>query len=98
MSSFALDSTVAVSENQISTSIDETVVVLNYETGEYLGLHGVGPRVWELLQEAVTVRELVGTIADEYDATPNRCERDILAFLEELVEDDLVEIEDAAAR
>ncbi len=97
MASLGPDSTLVVTDSHTTATVDGEVVILNNEKGLYQGLDGVGPQVWELLQEPMTVREVRDAILQEYDVDRERCERDLVAFLEALVADELVEIENAAA-
>lgn len=92
------DTTVVAKETHVATTVEETTVLLNNETNLYQGLHGVGPRIWEEIQKPTTVDELVETISTEYDVDIQQCERDIRAFLQEMCEERLIEIDDSAAQ
>lgn len=85
--------TVVVSDHPTTTTIDGELVLLNTETGLYQGLTGVGPRVWELLQEPTTVQRLVDLITAEYDVSAESCEEDIRTFVDTMAEEKLVEID-----
>jgi len=65
--------------------------------GVYYGLDSVGARIWALLAEPRSVAELVTTIVDEFDVTPERCERDLLALLDDLAARGLVREQPAGA-
>lgn len=85
--------TVTASDHPTTTTVDGELVLLNTETGTYQGLTGVGPRVWELLQEPTTVQYLADTIAEEYDVADASCEEDILEFVRTMVDEKLVEVD-----
>jgi len=87
---FHSDSCVVVSDEQVSTSLGEETVVLGMGDGVYYGLDAVGARVWELLATPRQVSELVRAIVGEFDVTPEQCERDVLALLDDLSERRLV--------
>ncbi|MDQ3605461.1 MAG: PqqD family peptide modification chaperone [Gemmatimonadota bacterium] len=72
-------------------------VILNLADSTYYGLDPVGTRVWDLVQEPKTVREVVDTLLQEYEVERDRCEQDILALLGELVFHSLIEIRDGPA-
>ena len=59
-----LEYTVIVSRAQISCKLAEESVILHLEEGMYYGLNSVGARIWELLQEPRTVREIQQQTAD----------------------------------
>jgi hypothetical protein len=69
------------------------VVVLNLESGTYHGLEAVGARIWELIQTPMSVEKVRDTILSEYDAEPERCERELLELLRELHRHQLLEIQ-----
>lgn len=75
----------------IGATIDDELVMMSVEQGQYYGLGGVGPRVWDLLAESRSFSELVGVILDEYDVDRTVCERDMQGFLEQMESLGLVE-------
>lgn len=98
MASLAPDARIAISDNQDATTVDDTIVVLNHDTGEYLGLHGIGPHVWEQLEESPTIQHLIDTISTEFGVSETQCESDLLAFITEMHEKELITIEDGSPR
>ena len=87
-------SVVVAAQDQVSSDLGEEVVILQLRNGVYYGLDEVGARIWDLIQEPRTVNEIRDLLLDEYDVEPERCERDLLALLEELVAEGLVEVGD----
>ena len=87
---FTRDSRVVVSDDQVSTALGDEAVILGMRDGVYYGLDAVGARVWALVAEPRRVSELVQTITGEFAVSPEQCERDVLALLEELSSRELV--------
>jgi hypothetical protein len=87
---FNSDSCVVVSDDQVSTSLGEETVILGMGDGVYYGLDAVGARVWSLLATPRRVSEVVRTVVVEFDVSPEQCERDVLALLEDLSDRRLV--------
>ena len=79
---------------QISVELAGEVVILSTKSGMYYGLDEVGARIWQLLKEPKTVQDLLDTILQEFDATADQCELDLLDLLDDLKSKDLVEIYD----
>jgi hypothetical protein len=52
----------------------------------------VGASIWKLIQEPRKVSEIRDAILKEYDVEPDRCETDLLALLQELLEKELIEV------
>jgi hypothetical protein len=88
---FTRDSYVVHSGDQVSTALADETVILGLHDGVYYGLDAVGARAWALLATRRRVSELVAAIAAEFDVTADRCERDVLALLEELAARGLVQ-------
>lgn len=84
---------VTAAEHPVATTIEGELVLLNIETGMYQGLHGVGPHIWDLLQEPTSVESIVETLVTEYDVDAESCEADVRTFIEMLSEENLVEID-----
>ena len=51
-------------------------------------LGGTGVRLWELLEDRLTGRELCERIAEEFEVEPTQAESDVLEFLRQLEEID----------
>ena len=86
------NSIVVASGGQISANLDGETVILDLESEVYYSLDPVGTCIWTLIKEPRTVIEIQDAILQEYEVDPERCEGDITALLEELVEAGLVEI------
>jgi Coenzyme PQQ synthesis protein D (PqqD) len=91
-------STVVVSRDQVSSDLGGEKAILDLKAGMYYGLDGVGARVWDLIQEPRNVGDIRDILLDEYDVAPERCERDLLALLQRLADEELVEVRHEAPR
>ena len=85
---------VAVSE-KLSSQLGGDAVVLDMQSGKYFGFEAVGARIWELVQQPRKVSDIRDALLHEYDADPAECERDLLAFLQQVQEAGLIEVKDA---
>ena len=96
MPDISLASTVAVSPRQVSTELGNEVVVLGADAGLYFGLNEVGARIWALVQQPMRVASICETIGKEYDVAPDRCQADVLRFLDDLATQGLIEVDGSA--
>ena len=80
------------STRQVSTRLGEDTVVLHLEAEEYFQLNEVGSRIWELLETPRTVEELATQLHKEFEVSPQQLRTDLVAFLQRLLELDLVEV------
>lgn len=89
-------STVVAAEEQVSSDLGGEMAILDLKAGMYYGLDDVGARVWGLIQEPRDVADIRDTLLEEYDVALERCERDLLALLERLADEGLIEVRRAA--
>jgi len=87
-----LESAVAIPEDVVFRELDGEAVILNLATGIYFGLDPVGTRMWQLLAERRQLRHVWQALQDEYEAAPDRLERDLIEFVELLHARQLVTI------
>jgi hypothetical protein len=91
----SLDTIVVASKDNVSCALGEEAAILHMRSGVYYGLDPVGARIWKLLDQPTTVENLRTAIVDEYDVEPAKCERDLLALLEKLRTEGLIEVRGA---
>ena len=89
-----LNTTVVASKEQASADLGDEAAILNLKDGVYYGLDPVGARIWKLIQTPRTVREVRDTLLEEYDVEVDRCEEDLIALLQQLAKNDLIDIVD----
>lgn len=88
------DSIVVAVRHQASCDLAGEAALLNLKSGVYYGVNAVGARIWALLKEPVRAREICRTIVAEYNVAAADCRRDVLALLERLAEEGLIEVRD----
>jgi hypothetical protein len=89
------NSVVVAAKGQISADLADETVVLDLGAGMYYGLDVVGTRIWSLIQEPRSVDAVRAVLLAEYAVDPKRCERELVAFLQELAAHELIEVQDA---
>lgn len=80
------------SDNHVTAPLEETLVMMDIDSGTYYMLDEVAAFLWERLAEPTPVAGLVASLCDRYDVSSERCEADVLPFLSRLHEKGLVEI------
>ena len=96
--SLSAQSVVVAASEQVSCPLGEESAILNLKNCVYYGLDTVGARVWALLQKPHTISELRDVLLDEYEVKAGRCEQDLLALLEKMRGEGLVEVRGGPAR
>jgi hypothetical protein len=70
----------------------DEVVMLQPETARYYSLNRVGARVWQLIQQPISLALLLERILLEYEVDRERLRRDMAKLIEDLCEANLVEM------
>ncbi|NNM83226.1 MAG: PqqD family protein [Burkholderiales bacterium] len=74
------------SKDLLGAAVGEEFLMMSIEKGSYFSLNSVGARIWELLENPLTVGELVIRLAEEYDVSPDTCRNEVETFLTALRE------------
>jgi len=94
MKKITTESRVSQHKDILASDIDDEKVMMSVEKGQYYGLNPVGSRVWDLIDTPVTVSSLIDVLLLKYDVDREFCERDVLAFLENLYNDGILQVEE----
>ncbi len=92
-----LNSIIKRAEDLVSCDLDGETALLSVAHGKYYGLDPIGSRIWVLLAEARPVADLCALLLEEFEVEPGQCQRDVLAFLDRLAQDNLIKVVDAPA-
>ena len=85
-------SMVVARKDHVSCNLASEAVILDVNAGVYYGLNTLGARIWDLIQQPRTVREVREAILQEFDVDPERCQRDLVMLLSDLATRKLIEI------
>jgi len=88
----SLGSSVVAAEGQVSSDLGGEAAILDLQGGTYYGLDAVGARIWSLIQQPKIVEEIRNTLVSEYEVNQDRCERDLIALLQRLADEGLIEV------
>lgn len=61
-------------------------VMIDFATGKYFMIKGVGNDIWDMIQNQISVGEIVEKLLAEYDVTEGECYSSVCSFLEKLKE------------
>ena len=73
-----------------SADLDGEAVLLDVNSGLYYGLSGVGARIMDIIRVPTQVQEILDTLAREYEVDIDRLRRDVLSFLNDMIERKLI--------
>jgi|KBSMisStandDraft_5_1062788.scaffolds.fasta_scaffold185823_3 hypothetical protein len=90
-SPLTLETVVCARPNQVSARVDDELVILDLDSSLYFSLDPVGARIFELLQQPTRIAAVVETIVAEFEVDVQTARTDLLALVDTLVAQKLVE-------
>ena len=91
-----LSSMAARNEAIVFTDLDDTIVMMDVDEGQYYELDPVGARIWALIEDPRPVAEICDALADEFDVDPDTCRDETLEFLQTASEHRIIEVQAVA--
>ena len=88
----ALSSAIDRNESIVFTELDETIVMMDVDEGQYYELDSVAARIWQLVENGPTVESICGVLAGEYEVEAKECREDVMEFLQAAWEQGLVQL------
>lgn len=80
-----------IRRNDIMTAdMNGSAVTMDMMSGKYYNMGETGGVIWNLLESEKSVNEVVDALTAEYDISKEQCMKDILPFLETLVDKGLL--------
>jgi hypothetical protein len=81
-----IDSVLVRDQTLAATDLDGRIVVLNVHTDSYVSLNGVASDIWTLLSEPRRVGDIFDALLQNHEVDAQTVTRDVLPFLQHLVE------------
>jgi len=89
MTKIGLETIVARGAEHVETQMAGQTVMMSIPRGKYFALDGTGQRIWECLDEPVSIGHIVDRLVSEYEIDRDRCAAEVIAFIGELIESGL---------
>ena len=83
-------------EGLAAADLDDEAILLDVNSGTYYGLNEVGAHIMALLQEPKSVNGLIDIMLEEYEVEPERLKHDLMIFLREMEDQQLVRVMNGA--
>lgn len=87
-----LNSTITKRVDLLETELENETVIMHVKSGQYLDLKDVTSDIWRRLAQPTRISDLLDELVSEYDVEASICETEVLAFMAQLVDADLVEV------
>ncbi len=72
------------------TDLSGEKVMIDFESGKYFMIKGAGNDIWDIIQEEVSVDDIIKKLLSEYDVSEEICEKSVTEFLSKLKELDFI--------
>lgn len=92
-----LASVLARNESIVFTDLDDTIVMMDVDEGQYYELDPIAARIWTLLETASPASKVCETLAKEFDVDAKTCQEDTLEFLQTGLEQRIFELQPTAS-
>jgi len=86
------DSKVQRDPDQNFTQIDDEVVMLSYNQGEYFALNDTASRIWTIIESPIVISKIVSQLVSEYSVSESDCYEDTFSCLLDFYKKDLIDI------
>lgn len=87
-----LETKVQQSISPIQSPMDESLMMFSQEQAHYYTLEAVAKDIWERLEQPMVVEALCQDLMKEYEVEKEKCYADVLTFLRDLRNDNLIQI------
>ncbi len=77
-------------DNILASDLDGEKVMMSIQKGEYYGLGKTGTFIWDHIENSISINDLITLIIDKYNVTREQCLEDIVPFLTNLIEKELI--------
>ena len=71
---------------------DKSAILLNLNSGSYYELNDVAHLIVQNLNNSISFKEIKEIVIESFDIEEDKCEKDILSFLQNLIERDFLEV------
>ena len=77
-------------DTHVETEVANQTMMMNIDKGKYYALEGTAKLIWGQLETPTRVDDLIASMVEAYDVEPDQCRSDVMSFLNDLVENELV--------
>lgn len=73
------------------TALDDEVVLMNTQSGEFFALKGTGRTIWDLIDGNRDESEICAVLTERFEVAPEQCQADVATFVAQLTQAGFVE-------
>ena len=76
----------------ISSQLGDDIVLMDSNTGDYIGMNAVGSDIWKLLDSPLSVDEVTSRVANMYEVDENYGKAKISGFLQRMLDNKIIQV------
>jgi len=89
------DSKISLSQEILFQKLISEGALMHLEIEEYFTVNEIGSIIIALLEEkSHSVQEICSRVIEEYEVEPNQLEQDVITYLQELVDLDIIKVQE----
>lgn len=92
MKEITKNSVIERNPDMLASAIDDELVLLSVSNSKYYGMDDIGTEIWNKLDKATKVEDIVEQILAEYDIQKTKLENDIIEYLKELSKNNIIKV------
>jgi hypothetical protein len=97
MQKLNLNSVVQRDPDVIAAEAGEDVVMVHIDKGQYYGVSEIAREIWQAIDRPKKVSDLIGDLVANYSVDKNLCEKETLLFLNELLNEQLLQVRNGSS-
>lgn len=80
------------SSKLIASAIDDELVMMDMDQGNYFSLNAVGAHIWTLLETPHSLKEVLSSVIESFEAPEQGgLEKDVSNFLQIMIKNELIQ-------
>ena len=85
-----LSSVVKLKKNVSVTDLSGEKAMIDFDSGKYYLIKGAGNDIWEMIQDEISVEDIINKLLEEYDVSREESTSSVMEFLSKLEEMDFI--------
>lgn len=76
----------------LASEMDGEIVMMSVDQGKYFSIGRSGVEIWKLLDQEMTVTEIVAELRKKYEVDEATCQHDVIQFVELMAKKEIVRV------
>ncbi|PEQ39565.1 PqqD family protein [Bacillus cereus] len=90
----SLHSFVVQGQENVVSDMDGEKVMMSIHNGKYYNLGGIGGEIWSLINELISVNQVIDILLSQYMIEEAECKEQVLSFLNHLYAEGLISVDE----